>query len=226
MSTTNPPEPDLGNATISVSTDEVGLTTSETVFAPADAPPLSATSPTPLAAAGPGSPVGSSGPEVPTASAPTTEEVPIWEARYSFANFAGRLFIGFLLIAACLALIVAVQAYGHHGFRPIVYIVGVLSTGYWLWLAFRIFRARFGHHYRLTSHRLFVRSGMFRRQEDMLELGELKEVSVSQQGILDHLFKIGTVIVHSKVNGAPVMFLIGVKDPQVVMDSIFHHARD
>ena len=87
--------------------------------------------------------------------------------------------------------------------RPIFVLTGLVTTVWWIYVAFRIIRARLGHHYRLTTNRLFVSSGIFRRHQDMMELDHLKEVAVQQNTFMDHVFKIGTVVVTSNVQGGP-----------------------
>ncbi len=171
-------------------------------------------------------PSGTSEASSPRPESSATQEMEIWEDRYAFENFVGRFIIGFGLIIGCAILAIDSYAENHRIFRPLTILLGAVTTLFWLWLAFRIVRARFSHHYQLTSHRLFVSLGIFRRRRDMMELTHLKEVSLQQQTFLDHMFKVGTVVVTSNVQGTPTLFIAGVKDPQKVMDLIYHHARD
>ncbi len=68
--------------------------------------------------------------------------------------------------------------------------------------------------------------GIFQRRQDIMELEHLKEVTLQQQNFFDHIFKIGTVMVASNVSGTPVLYLLGVKEPQKVSDLIYNHARN
>jgi len=217
MATLDSPGPDPADPVISVSTTEVVAASPVIVSSESGAP----TAPT--------GPDGTTEPAVPTSDSNPTEETPVWEARYSFWNFAGRSVIGAILIIGCLVLVLRASDlnYRHHeSFRVLSILLGSFTTLYWLWLGFRIIRARLSHHYQLTSHRLFVSLGIFRRRRDMMELTDMKEVSILQQHFFDHLFDIGTVVVDSNVTGTPTLFVAGVKRPQQIMDSIYHHARD
>ena len=171
-------------------------------------------------------PSGTSAADSPRPESSATQEQEIWEDRYAFANFAGRFILGAGLIVGCAVLAIDAYTENHRMFRPLTILLGITTTIYWLWLAVRIFQARLSHHYQLTSHRLFVSQGIFRRRRDMMELTHLKEVILQQQTFFDHLFKIGNVVVASNVNGAPTLIIAGVRHPQEVMDLIYHHARD
>ena len=211
--------PDPANPIISVSTDDVLTSdTSSTDFVTESAP------------GGVDQPVGSANDRSDDAAleGPTDRgaEQEVWQAGYDFGNFAGRLLVGFLLLGGLAASAYSTYGLGHGFMRPIFVLTGLVATIFWLYVAFRIIRARLGHHYRLTTNRLFVSSGIFRRHQDMMELDHLKEVAVQQNTFMDHVFKIGTVVVTSNVQGAPTLFLLGIKYPQQVTDKIYHNARD
>ncbi len=216
MATTNPPAPDPMDQVISVSTTEIGSDPGGMPAAAADSDPSAGLTPNVGAGPAPGTEAGAMGPD---------DEVVLWEDRYAFGNFFGRSLIGGLLILGCLYLIYEVSSRNHPSIRPLVYLLGIFSAAYWLWLAFRIFRARLSHYYRLTTRRLLVSSGIFQSRQDILELEHLKEVSIQQSHFLSHLFKIATVVVASNVNGAPTLFLVGIKDAQRIVDLIYFHAR-
>lgn len=156
---------------------------------------------------------------------PATGETEVWQDRYAFGNFASRFLIGFALIALALFFVYRASDPNSRYYRPLAILTGLVSTLFWIWLSFNIFRSRFGHHYRLTSLRLFVSSGIFRRQQDMMELTDLKEVTVTQQAFFDHICKVGHVVVTSNVKGSPTLILVGVQNPQQVSDLIYKNAR-
>ena len=220
MAPTNSHEPDPANPIISVSTDDVlSSATNSTDFVTESAPgdveaPVSASNDRDEDAV------------LEKGDGQKGDEKEIWEGGYDFGNFAGRLTVGFLLLVGLATLAYYTYNVGQRGFRPLFILLGITATFFWLWVAYRIVRARLGHHYRLTTNRLFVSSGIFRRTQDMMELDHLKEVTVQQATFADHIFKIGTVVVTSNVQGAPTLFLLGVKYPQQVTDKIYHHARD
>lgn len=213
MATSDSPESNLSSPVISVSTADV-----EAAEVPRGT--------TPGSAAGAGSPhVGASTTPAPGTTDPETGETEVWADRYAFGNFAARFLIGFALIGVCLYFVYETSKPEHRGFYPLAVLSGAASAVYWVWVAFNIFRSRFSHRYRLTSKRLFVSSGVFRRQEDMMELEHLKEVTVQQQGMFDHLCKVGHVVVESNVKGAPTLILVGVNNPHKVSDLIYQNAR-
>lgn len=216
MAATNPPNPT--DPVISVSTDDISTVTTSTDFVGGSA------------AGGVEAPVGPANDRDDDAAleGPSDRgaEQEIWEGGYDFGNFAGRLLVGFAVLAGLIVSAYYTYALEHRGIRPIFILTGLVATIWWLYLAYRIVRARLGHHYRLTTNRLFVSSGIFRRHQDMMELDHLKEVAVQQHTFMDHVFKIGTVVVTSNVQGAPTLFLLGIKYPQQVTDKIYHHARD
>ena len=155
---------------------------------------------------------------------PETGETEVWQDRYAFGNFAARFLVGFFLIGLSLYFLIETQG-GRKSFYPLTIITGAVATLYWLWVVYHLFRSRFSHHYRLTSRRLFVSSGVFRRQEDMMELDHLKEVTVQQQHFFDHVCKVGHVVVESSVKGAPTLVLVGVNKPHKVSDLLYQYAR-
>ena len=216
MATSNSPESDPMNDIISVTTTEVDPGSGG--LASASATPDTSTDGLTSNNAGPG-------PALEAGSQGPADEVVIWEDRYSLGNFFGRAIIGGLFAAVTFYFVYWAYFYDKPSIRPLVILSGIATTIYWLWLAFRIFRARLGHYYRLTSLRLFVTSGIFQSRQDMMELAHLKEVSIQQSHFLSHLFKIATVAVASNVNGAPTLHLVGIKDAQKIVDLIYLHAR-
>lgn len=218
MAATNPTGPDPLNQVISVATTEVADATPgpDYVTTNVDQPGLPGTLP------------GNVGPDDDTAMgepAHEDKETDVWTARYAFGNFASRFLWGFALIFASLFAVYEGYATGKGHWRILAILLGSASTLFWLWLSFRIFKARLSHHYHLTTKRLFVTSGIMRHTREMMELEHLKEVSIRQERMLDHLFKVGTVVVVSNVAGAPIMYLLGINHPQDVVDQIYHHAR-
>ncbi len=99
-------------------------------------------------------------------------EETVWEGHYSGKNFLGRMVLGGLLVLVWLTMAFRTwaaptsTAAGPSG-RPSSAFVVLL---YWLNLGYRYLRAYRGHHYRLTTRRLFVTTGFFHRRVDQLEL--------------------------------------------------------
>lgn len=153
------------------------------------------------------------------------EEV-VWEAAYAMKNFLGRITARALLTLGWIAL--AIYTWGYHtssgGLVAVTVVAGVVLAGLWLALGYRILQARFGHHYRLTTRRLFVSSGLMRRRRDMLELLRVKDV-FTRQTLVERWLSLGTVVVVSSDHDLPAFYLTGVNDPKGVMDLVWHHAR-
>ena len=213
MAMSDSPESNQDPSVISVSTSDVDAAGGQASFPPPANSDLGSTR------------VGAVGDTEPGAVDSETGETEIWQDRYAFGNFAARFLVGFALIAACLYFVYEASDPNRRAYRPLAILSGAASTLYWIWLVINIFRSRFSHRYRLTSERLFVSSGIFRRQEDMMELVHLKEVTVEQHAMLDHVCKVGHVVVTSNVQGAPTLILVGVNQPQKVSDLIYRNAR-
>jgi membrane protein YdbS with pleckstrin-like domain len=152
-------------------------------------------------------------------------EETVCEGHYSFKNFLGRMLFGGFLVLAWLFLAVRTWVVTNQGgwtFGMITATIVVL--GYWLHLGYRYLRAYRGHHYRLTTRRLFVTTGFFRRRVDQLELLRIKDVYIQVSMIGDWL-GIGNVVVISSEHTLPKAYLLGIEEPRRVMDLIWHHMR-
>jgi hypothetical protein len=151
-------------------------------------------------------------------------EETVWEGHYSAKNFIGRTVIGSLLILVWLY--VAFRTWGVSSQISSVWALG-LGIGvvfYWLNLGYRYLRAHRGHHYRLTTRRLFVTTGFFSRRVDQIELLRIKDVYIQQSMIGDWL-GIGNVVLISSEHTLPKAYLLGVENPRGLMDLLWHHMR-
>ena len=95
---------------------------------------------------------------------------------------------------------------------------------FWLVLAYRMVLACYGHSYRLTNRRIFVGTGVFRRRRDQMELLRVQDV-YTKQTFTQRFLSLGTVAVVSTEPHFPILYLLGVVDPQATMDRIWHYAR-
>jgi hypothetical protein len=161
----------------------------------------------------------------PEAAAPGIEgEETIWEGNYSSKNFLGRILIGGLLTLGWLYL--AFRTFGADSTVSSIWVTGfgIVVLFYWLNLGFRYFRAYRGHHYRLTTRRLFVSTGFFRRRVDQIELIRIKDVYLQQSMIGDWL-GIGNLVLISSERSLPKAYVLGIDDPRRLMDLVWHHMR-
>ncbi len=152
----------------------------------------------------------------------------VWEGRYSFKNFIGRLVFRVVATVAWFAL--AYWAWGRNdaarqSIQILAAIAGVAVLLYWLHLAWKVFYARSSHFYRLTNKRLFVWTGVFQRRIDQLELVKVNDVYTKHNSIFSRMLNIGTVVVESQEERYPMTYLAGVDDPEQVMDTVWHTSR-
>jgi hypothetical protein len=170
-------------------------------------------------------PVDTAGAHASEAAGPGIEgEETIWEAHYSHKNFLGRIVLGAVLTLAWLVVAGYTwgQGRGNGSFWATLLGIGVLI--YWVNLAYRWLRARRGHHYRLTTRRLFVTTGFFRRRVDQVELLRINDVYM-QQSLIGDWLNIGNLVVISSEKTLPKALLLGIDDPRRIMDLIWHHMR-
>lgn len=169
--------------------------------------------------------------EVPVPEAATEQgigiegEETVWEASYALRNFMGRIVVRGLITLAWLGF--AAYAWGYRAENDLSWLVIAFGIGvgiFWLTLIYRMLQAHYGHHYRLTTRRLFVSSGLLHRRRDMMELLSVKDV-FTRQSLAQRWMSLGTVVVVSSEHDSPVFYLAGVPDPKEVMDLIWHHAR-
>jgi membrane protein YdbS with pleckstrin-like domain len=120
------------------------------------------------------------------------DETTIWEGGPSPAAYAGPIALGLLLLPA-------------FGIGLLVWLVA--------WIAWK------SAGYRLTSQRLFVRSGFISRKVQELELYRVTDVAFSQ-GVIQRLFGIGTVTVVANDPTTPSLAMPGIADPETVKETI------
>jgi hypothetical protein len=152
-------------------------------------------------------------------------EETVCEGHYSPKNFLGRVFLGGLFVVAWLTMVIRTwTAPSQSGWFFWTTAFGICLLIYWLNLGYRYLRAYRGHHYRLTTRRLFVTTGFFQRRVDQLELLRIKDVYIQVSMIGDWL-DIGNVVVISSEQTLPKAHLLGIEEPRRVMDLIWHYMR-
>jgi len=151
-------------------------------------------------------------------------EETVWEGRYSMKNFIGRIVYRVLLTIAWIALAVYTWGYDHGELLIITVLAGIALFLLWVTLIYRIIHARFGHYYRLTTKRLFVSTGLYRRRRDQVELIKVNDV-FTEQKLIERWLSVGKVVVKSSEPSYPTSLLLGVDDPKEVMNIVWHYAR-
>jgi Bacterial PH domain len=164
-------------------------------------------------------------PQASAATATGTEgEETLWEGLYSSKNFLGRAIIGALMATAWVLVAVYAWGFGHTKFTLVAYFLGAGILGYWFYLGWKYLRFRRNYHYRLTTRRLFLTTGIFRRRLDQVELVRVKDLYV-RQSLLGSWLDVGTVVLVSSEATLPKALLLGIEQPRRVMDLIWYHTR-
>jgi hypothetical protein len=145
----------------------------------------------------------------------------VWEANYSTRNFVGRA-----IAAGLITVVWAVLAWELRGsdYRFVATLLGIAVLALWVYLGQRMLRATHGHHYRLTTRRLFVSNGLFRRRVDQIEVIRIKDLYV-QQSMLNQWLDVGTVVVISSEPAWSKAAVLGVDRPHTVRDLIWQNTR-
>ena len=73
--------------------------------------------------------------------------------------------------------------------------------------------------YRITTQRLFKRTGLIARNEEEIELFRIRDVKLNQ-GIIQRLFGIGNVVVVSSDATSPLLLIKGVSEPENVKETL------
>ena len=152
------------------------------------------------------------------------EEPTLWEGQPSSKIFLVRAVIGALLSLAWGALALATWVFGYSGLEFWTWLSGPVLLIFCLLTGMKVFRAMHSHHYRLSSRRLFVRTGLIRRRLDQIELLRVKDVYVTQS-LMSTWLGIGHVVVISAEQSMPRATLYGIEQPRHVMDLIWLQTR-
>ena len=124
-------------------------------------------------------------PQPPVQTPPTPEEErPIFELKPAGRAYLGLIVWGVLLLPVGIGLILLLRAW---------YLVA--ST-----------------RYRLTTQRLFVQKGLVAKHLEEVELFRVKDVTLNQ-GFVQRLLGVGTVVVLSTDDTAPRLELAGISNP-------------
>jgi membrane protein YdbS with pleckstrin-like domain len=97
--------------------------------------------------------------------------------------------------------------------------VGVGAIVVFGYLVLSLFYQRLSVNYRLTSHRLVIERGILSKTEDRILLVDIDDITV-QQGLIDRMLDIGTVVLNTSDNSSPVLIMRGIENPRQVGDAI------
>lgn len=137
----------------------------------------------------------------------------LWRGGYSGKDMAGAWFIaGLVTIVALVAcLIVAI---------PPLW-MAFLGGAALLWIALLGLLAvrKLSIDYRLTSQRLVRKTGLISRKTGRVEVIDIDDITV-EQGLIQRMFGVGRIKVHSSDVTDPVLWMLGISDPARVSDMI------
>ncbi len=102
--------------------------------------------------------------------------------------------------------------------------MGFVLLFFWIATGFKLLRAERSHHYRLTTRRLFVTTGLFHRRLDQVELVRVKDLYI-RENVVGRWIGVGNVVLISSEETLPKALLFGIEEPRRVMDLIWHHTR-
>jgi membrane protein YdbS with pleckstrin-like domain len=140
---------------------------------------------------------------------PTEEE--LWSGTFSPKAMLGSiLLVSILTIAGVVGAALAQQAVGW-------LVVGGIAVFLWASLGLTLLYRRLAIRYRLTRFRLFYERGILSRVIDRIETIDIDDVTV-QQGLIDRMLGIGTIVVVSSDRTMPQLRMIGIDHVKAVAD--------
>ena len=95
----------------------------------------------------------------------------------------------------------------------------LLPVGIGLLLLLRAWYLVASTRYRLTTQRLFVQTGLVAKKLEEVELFRVKDVTLDQ-GFVQRLLGVGTIVVLSTDDTAPRLELAGIRRPVEVKESV------
>jgi hypothetical protein len=159
------------------------------------------------------------------AFSPLEDEKTLWEGRYSPKNFLVRAInAGILSLAWIMLAFVTWGGFGYEDLAWLTYATAAAIVFYWLSLAFKLFRIRRNHHYKLTTRRLFLTTGLFDRRVDQVELVRIKDLFV-RQNLIGAWLDVGTLILITSEETLPKAHMLGIEEPKRVRDLIWSNSR-
>lgn len=95
----------------------------------------------------------------------------------------------------------------------------VVVFAIWLGLALRLFYRQLSEHYYLTDRRFMHERGLLWREINRIEAIDIDDVSY-QQGPIERILGVGTIVIRSSDNSHPKMELLGIEKVRDVAEMI------
>jgi uncharacterized membrane protein YdbT with pleckstrin-like domain len=102
--------------------------------------------------------------------------------------------------------------------------VMIVTASAWAYVVLRIAYGMLNYHYRLTTERLFVSTGVFSKTIDQLELVRVDDVRI-RKSLVERIVGLGTVEIISTDASHTETILRGIEDPERLADMVRHHMR-
>lgn len=161
----------------------------------------------------------------PAAAQPPAPESDLWAGRTSLKHYLVR--ITFWVIGNVVAAVLIVRQSAPDAWltssRAFWAIVGVLFVSAILFLS-RPVLLILGRHYRLTTQRLFIESGILSKTIDQTELIRVDDVRV-YKSLFDRIFNLGTISLISTDVTNKEISIEGVSGAESVAESVRSHMR-
>jgi uncharacterized membrane protein YdbT with pleckstrin-like domain len=141
----------------------------------------------------------------------------LWSGTYS-----GKAMIGTWILLGAISIVVLILLFTVSALRDtptarnVVLLLLVLA---WLIPLLLLGYRKLAYFYELTNQRLKHRDGILVRRNNRIEVIDIDDVSF-QQGIIETLFKVGTIRVQSSDSSHPQLVLKGIADVKQVADLI------
>jgi membrane protein YdbS with pleckstrin-like domain len=171
-------------------------------------------------------PPGAAAPPAPSGASPAgmDAEQELWKGRFSakaqghwwvlwFLEIPALIFVWFKLSEAMRQGPYAKWVFVAAAVVPVLFIL-------WTWMVEKL-----STRYRLTTHRLFLETGIFSRELNEIELVRVDDVAV-RQNVIQRIFNVGVVTViapHDQTE--PRLELVGIENPIEVKELIRNHVR-
>jgi uncharacterized membrane protein YdbT with pleckstrin-like domain len=153
---------------------------------------------------------------------PDRQEVDVWWGSYSIKS----VLPGLLASLAASGLAVATAWLLPHGSLEQLFALGLLGL---CWVALLLFWAYrvFGVNYRLTTHRLFVETGLRHRRLQAVELSKISQVAFKRTS-LEEFLGTGRLFVDVQGSAAPLVLrgVLGAENIAEKIGSLREEARE
>lgn len=149
----------------------------------------------------------------------------IWQGGYSGKDMAAAWVIGGAVTLAGAAVCVLLGVLTTVAAAPVWIGFAIVATIFWISLLGTLIVRKLSIDYRLTTQRLIRKTGLLSRKTGRVEVIDIDDVSI-EQNLLQRLFNVGRIKVHSSDVTDPELLMLGIENPSHVADLIDKARRD